>query len=235
MVFFFHMGRSKVVTLCALACIAVIGAGCVRRPGQPFFSSATPTWAIPPSPAESDAPAPSNPKEELKMALDAFKALTSFRATVSLPTKDGVLTGSLDFQKPDRFHATIKTGNVEPIEIIIVKDSLYLRNKEISWIDFSKKSGSKDVSNSLKAALSGDSSLDKLVLGDAAEIKKTMDEDAQCVQYSTTLKTEKGEQIPVDVCVANGLPKRVTMTTAQGAFIVDYHDYNAIFLIERPL
>lgn len=221
----------------SLVLVAVTGAGCLgssqTRPPLRTAAQQQPYVPVPPPP-DPEQTTPPSPRDELRAILQAFRDLKSFRSKITIPSKQGDITGTLDFQKPDRLHAILQAGTGDPTEIIVVDTSLYMRNAKVSWVNFSKSATAKKLGESIRSTMSGDSSLDKLAITDAAEITKTQDADNGCDLYSSTLQNASGKDIPVTVCAVNGLPKILTMDSSDGQIRLEYYDYNAVFLIERP-
>lgn len=220
----------------ALAVIAMTGAGCWNpSPARPPLQKVAQQPYIPvPPPPDPERTEPPTPREELGAILQAFRDLKSFRSKITIPSKQGDITGTLDFQKPDRLHAILQAGTGDPTEIIVVDTSLYMRNAKVSWVNFSKSATAKKLGESIRSAMSGDSSLDKLAITASSTITKSTDADNGCDLYASTLQAADGKEIPVSVCAVNGLPKYLTMDSDTGQMRLEYYDYNAVFLIERP-
>lgn len=226
-----HLSRSGIVFIIIPL---LFGAGCrsaampaAQTPAAP--SSNTPY--IPPS----EPPKILDPRTELRNAIVAFTQVKSFRTKVRVSSSQGEMKAVLEFNKPNRFRGTVELGKSETAEIIVVDTSLYMRVNQQQWLNLSKTSSAKTIGDTLKNALNGDSNLEAIGLDESTPVTKAFNAERGCDMYETSVKSLDGKTNPVHVCVRDGLPKYLDLTTPQGPVYLEYYDYNALFLIEKPL
>jgi hypothetical protein len=212
----------------ALACV---GAGCAKSPSGSAQKPSTNSSSSNPSAQNT----PRDPRAELRAAMSRFKATKSFRTKVSIQTSQGEMDATLEFAKPNRFRGTIQPSGGNTTEIIVVDNSLYMRVNGQKWINLSSTPSAKTIGETLRNALQGDASLDTLGVDTTANIQVSRDNARECDDYKTTVKAPDGSLVDVDLCLSNGLPRFLDMTPKQGPIHLEYYDYNAVFLIEKPL
>ncbi len=220
----------------ALLVLAFTGAGCLKQKAptpptpQPTAPSTPPVVTF-----ETTETGDAAINAELDFILKNFRTVKSFRMKLTSEAPQGELKSTLEFLRPDRFRGTMQLASQPSMDIVVVEDSLYLRPQNGAWVDLSGTSSAKSVGTALRNALSGDASLDKIGVDPSSIVKKTRDDGRQCDLFKATVKTPDGKPAALEICAANGLPHYVTITSAQGPLTFEYYDYNALFLIERPI
>lgn len=223
--------------LCLLIAVALVGAGCAKRPASQApaepQSASTPTSTAFPTfrPTEKAL----TPKQELAQALTRFTGLKSFRARVRMTSSQGEITGTLEFARPNRFRGSLKAGEAAANDIIVVERDLYMRLPPLPWLKLSDTEGGKKMADRMQSTMNGELSIDKLVVDENLVVEKSRDDTRGCDQYATMMKDAQRTDIPVTICIVDGLPKYADIKAKQGDAHVEYYDYNAMFLIERPM
>lgn len=215
----------------ALSCA---GFGCSKPP------VAAPTQA-PQSTSQAPVPFPTfvpeekalTTKEELSQILKNYNATKSFRASIHTKTPDGEYVGAMEFAKPDRFHALIRTGPKNDTELIIVGNNLYMKEQDKAWKDLSSSRGSRTLGEAMRSALT-ENTLDQLVLSDAVTVEKSDDSVRSCALYTTQITNQSGTR-QIQICAAEGLPKFLEVTLKDGSNTIEYFDFNEVFSIYKPL
>lgn len=228
--------RYPLLPLILFSFIAVFGAGCVKKAETPKQPPTAPKSENPSVVVFQRTEQP-NPtiNAELERVLKNFRAAKSFRLKFARQTDKGSLTANLDFQKPKRFRGTIRIQNLPATELILVDQALYLRPGGASWVNLTGTEAARTLSESLNTVLSGEKSLDAVLVEPTAYVRKDRDPDRACDRYKTTSRGADGSVAALDICAKNGLPSYVQITTDNGPFLLEYYDYNALFLIEKPL
>jgi hypothetical protein len=122
------------------------------------------------------------------------------------------------------------------MDIVIAGANAYIRENGTAWKDISDLAEGKRLSDLLHAFTSGRTSLDNYGVGKDDQVTKARDQDRDCDRYDATLKGRDGKPNELEVCVADGLVRFVTIETKDnGPVIFEYYDHDVLFLIERPI
>lgn len=125
-------------------------------------------------------------------------------------------------------------GDVQT-EIVVIDTNVYMKTNGTKWMDLSGSDMGKPVSDTLKNAMGGDNSLDKLIVDPNTVVKKEQDTARNCMQYSAVVTSPKGSPASLNICAVDNLPKYVDVTTDTGKITFEYYDFNSLFLIEKPM
>lgn len=228
------MRRHQAFFAAAVIGMVFLGAGC-------FGKGQTPVAAQPgtrPGSATSTAKAvekPKDPKVELTEILSAFQDAKSYRTKFRLPTKDGIVKGTLDHVKPDRFQGTTQLNNSEVSQLVIVGTSLYMKFANQPWVDMSDTKGGKQITDNMKNAAQGNTAFSQEHVEKLQVLSRYNDELGGCILYTARASDAKPDSPPIKICAKGGYPKYFELETEMGVYHVDFYDFNAVFLIERPM
>lgn len=215
--------------------LLIIGAGCRRAPQSVPTPSSTGESVQTSETMTKPAPTEAERRAELRQAIDAFKKVKSFRADVTVAPAQGKVTALLEYTKPNRFRGSIQIEKAGEAEMIAVSDALYMRVNGGAWANLSKTPSAKVIGETLRNALNGDSNLENVAVDESLPISVRPDAIRGCDVYATQVRTSDNALNDVQVCVADGLPRYLDLQTAQGPIALRYFDYNALFLIEKPI
>lgn len=220
------------IVLAALG-LALVGAGCFGRgqeaaPAQPV--------ANPPAVTAAKKPEkPKDPKAELMAILASFHESKSYRAKFRLPTKDGIVKGTLDHQKPDRFQGTTQLNNSDISQLVIVGTSLYMKIADSPWTDLSDTKAGRQITANMKNAAQGNTAFSQEHVEKLEVLERYNDELNGCILFVARSSEAKPEAPPIKICAIGGFPKYFELETDMGIYHVDFYDFNSVFLIERPM
>jgi hypothetical protein len=215
----------------ALGVAVLFGAGCFGKADQTAPPQAKPAPKAGAKPAE---PA-KDPQTELQEVLGAFHASKSYRTKFRLPTKDGVVRGTLDHVKPSRYQGTTQLGDSDVSEVVIVDDSLYMKIGQYPWADMSDTAAAQSIVSNIKQAAEGEAAF-KLQNEAKLQVKQRYnDELNSCVLFIASSSDSDPKAPPIKICVKGGMPKYLEMDTDLGIYHVDFYDFNSVFIIERPM
>ncbi len=225
--------------LCGAVLVSVVlgGAGCRK----PSISSAT---LAPQEGVDAFIPPPVNETEEqaarreLREILSRFRDAKTFRAAFTLETKDGPVTGRIDVMKPDRFHGVVtapKDGKTDTSEVIGVSRSFYIKLGPDVWTYVKNEKQAALLTKAFRSAADGNTAELSSVIPDTAKVERSTNPTLSCRVYTTTITDAAGATSKLSVCASNGLPKRIEVFPQEGSVTIDYTDFNAMFVIERPL
>lgn len=227
------MNYNFIALFLGLSATVLVGFGCSKKQKtstEAAAASAPRAW-LPPPPA----PETENEKNlrELRQAIEAFGSVKSFRAKLTLTNSNGTTNGSIEIQKPNRFHGIISADGVKETEVIGVEKSLYVKADENTWIPIKSPEFSKIVTNAFQSSVSGNTSLDGTLFTDGTSVTKNSVSGGSCDEYVTSVERD-GLATELIICVSNGLPQFIEAKNDLGSFRTEYTDYDALFTIERP-
>lgn len=174
-------------------------------------------------------------RQTLDEAIKNFRAAKSFRASISQPTAQGALTGEIEYVKPLRLHAMLTEADNQISELIIIGGTVYVRTGKNTW-EMSNDAFAKSFGQTFfTSMLVSDNTLASFGIEDNASITVKADNSKHCKNYSTQYK-EEDKSYSIQFCV-NDQKQIVSMVTENkdGSMTTNYKDYNALFLIERPM
>lgn len=214
--------------------LALFGLGCRKTASVATnVDDTNPAVFLPPSPPEETED--QRNLRELREAIEQFQNAKTFRAKLSVSSKDGMTNGQIDIMKPDRFHGTMRTPKEsQTSEVIGVGDTLYARLPDGSWRSVSTPSVAKALNEAFRSAVASDSSVIRNALPDGTAVTKRPDAGKGCDHYRAGLNQPDGGAVNLDMCVSKGFPKFMDLQSPQGSVSVEYFDYNKLFVIERP-
>lgn len=232
------MDKIRIAVLAAvLVALAALGVGCLKGRKmaslKPFDVPVTVKSDKPGEPPRE--PTQDELHEEVRAALRNFRETKSFRANISIKTAEGQVKSNINVAKPNRLQGTIETARDAKFGLIIVDHDVFLKFNDSNWAKLANKSDNKMLVETFQSSLSGGSSLDVLGIDDKTPIKKFRRASQNCDLFKTSLKKEDGKLQEVDLCVQNGYPKILETKTDDGPLSIEYYDYNAVFLIEKPM
>jgi hypothetical protein len=229
------------------ASLSVFGAGCFKS------STPVPITQKTPAPATQKTTKPAQPSSnppvisfgtdnvanttinnELTQILKNFAETKSFRTSFSIPSSQGTVSTTMDFIRPNRFRGTMNIGSMNA-EIVVVDQNVYMRTTASKWSDLSGSDMAKPVTDTLKNAMGGNNSLDKMIVDPNTVVKKEQDTSRNCTQYTAVVRSAQGAPSTLNICAVDQLPKYVDITSDSGKVSFLYYDYNALFMIERPM
>ncbi|MDQ7814797.1 MAG: hypothetical protein RDU25_03275 [Patescibacteria group bacterium] len=228
--------RKSVFTLLIVS-IAFFGAGCLK-------SKDTQQSVVPQSngvvqtetPAKTPEPIKaSDPKAELIRAFEKFKNAKSYKAKYTMPTSQGMLSGTLAYSMPDRFKGTMELSPDAKTDVVLVQNSLYMRANDGAWVDISDSETAKKTIETMQLAVKGDQGLNSAG-SDAWNVdSKTEDAKRGCWEYQVRIEGGENPDRNMSVCVKDGFPKFLRLESPRGEMNIEYLEYNTIFIIERPI
>lgn len=225
--------------------ISLFGAGCgkpvQKTPAAPVKAPVqapkptTPSQNPPVIAFGSDQSANIAINNELTAILKAFRNAKAFRTKFYVPSSNGTITTDLDYVRPNRFHSIMRLSGKPNTEVIVVDDSVYMRAEGGAWFDLTGTDTAKSIGGSLRSSMNGDASLDKIGVDPGTVVTKTEDTARSCTKFTSLVRSQSGSPASLEICAVNGLPKYVDITTDTGTISFEYYDFDALFLIERPM
>ncbi len=227
------MNYNFVALIIGLSATMLVGLGCSKKQTDQKVSDQqqSPQAWLPPSPAPENEDAKN--LRELREAVGAFGSVKSFRSKLTVTNANGTTNGSIEIQKPDRFHGTISAEGGKEMEVIGVEKSLYVKIDEKTWIPIQSPEFSKTVTGAFQSSVSGNTALTGNLFPDGTVVTKKPGGGGTCDEYSTSIEQD-GAKTDLIICVSKGLPQYIEATSAIGSIRTEYTDYDQVFTIERP-
>ncbi len=227
------MNYNHTAFIIGLSAMVLMGFGCSKKQTNATPSPDAPVnnAYLPPVPTPETDEAKN--LRELREAIEAFGSVKSFRAKLSVTNANGTTNGSIEIQKPNRFHGTITAEGAKETEVVGVERSLYIKADEKTWIPVKSPEFSKTVTDAFQSSVSGNTALSGNLFPEGTVVSKNPGVAGACDEYVTKIEQD-GTSTELTVCVSKGLPQYIEATSPVGSFRTDYTDYNEVFTIERP-
>mgnify|MGYP006355861423 CR=1 FL=1 len=238
--------RSGLV-LCLLV-LAACGVGCKKPASRPnatqslFETKQLSAFATP-------NPEPETPKyvrkekndrgtpaevTEMRQALRNLDQVSSFRATMLIPSSDGTATGELEYVQKQGIHGTLSINGQFISELYKLNGSIYFRHGTSSWENVSDDANSRVIVDGFEQAVrfSNDPSAS---IRDIARITKTEMDPRGCKAYTFWQYTLSGEEETYRFCLQNGYPVGITKLTSSGNVEIYYRDIDKPISLKTPV
>lgn len=173
-------------------------------------------------------------RKALELAVKNFRASKTFRASISQPTAEGIVTGEVKYVKPLRLHAVLTPPDKKILEMIIIGGTVYVRTGAETW-EMTNNAFAKTYGQAFfSSMLASDDTLASFGVADDAAISVKTDNIKKCKLYQMQYKQED-KDLSIQFCV-NNVSQIISMITEtkDGTVTANYKDFNAMFLIERP-
>ena len=174
-------------------------------------------------------------KALLNEAIKRFRNAKTFRANIIQTQGKTKQTGTLEYVKPLRLHVTMEAQDKSKLESIIVGETAYVFDKDNKW-KMTNDKNIKDFGHKLlEAYLTKDETLASFGVDTDAQIDIQDNKSKECTEFRAPYKTDQGT-FELVICVnENKDISFINMQTQDGALLIEYKDYNALFNIERPM
>ncbi|MDD2785685.1 MAG: hypothetical protein PHS79_02200 [Patescibacteria group bacterium] len=174
-------------------------------------------------------------RQVLANAIKKFRAAKSFRTSITQTSANGTITGVIEYIKPLRLHAVLKTDDKKTLELIIVGETVYVRTSTNSW-EMSNDAFAKDFGRSFFASmLITDDSISSFGIADDAPITLQANTQKRCTAFKTQYKQDD-KMLDMSFCIdSTGSIAGMTTKVKDGEIDSSYTDYNDLFSIERPM
>ncbi len=171
----------------------------------------------------------------LKDAVEKFRNVKTFRATMTEDMAEGKMQSELSYMAPLRLQAVVSVGKQVAFEMIIVGETAYAKMPDDDWKMTNDEVIKKFGRNFFETILNKDETLASFGIENesAIEIKENIKED--CVEYRAQYTVEE-EVFDITLCVdKSGVIKFIKKQHPEGESLTYYRDYNVLFTIERPM
>ncbi len=167
----------------------------------------------------------------LQKVMENFDAANSFRATLSIPIKDGTATGSVELSRATGLHGKLAMPTNITTEIYLVGSDIFFRANTSTWENLTNTEEGKQLAELFRIAFSVDGS-GSTAIPDTAQIMGTGRDPSGCKLYVYTEPDRNGSN---QICVKDDLPVRVVSQMDYGNVEVYYRDFNQPITITAPV
>ncbi|MSR85068.1 hypothetical protein EXS71_01335 [Candidatus Uhrbacteria bacterium] len=196
---------------------------------QPIKKPTTPTQ---PTPA---APAPSSDILYLKQVMKNLLQVRSFRASMSVPSTDGTLTGEIEFVRQGGLHGTLNLPGQITSEVYLLGQDIFFRTGTSTWINLSAKPEGKKAAELFQSAFSLNADETSIPISNSARVLGISDDPQGCKLYTITQSKSDGSgPQQSQICVKNDLPVYLKAPGDQGIVQVSYRDFNTDIKLNPP-
>lgn len=217
--------------------LALLGFGCRRPEPTPVPPLPLARDSQPSMTNEADIQEPRTPDTErptphevklMREALANLTKLTSFRATVAIPTgEQKVIRGDLEVNREGGWHGTLTVPGTPVSELYVFGSDVYVKNGTSSWTNVGLTGESARLATFFSSALAGDTEQGPAItILDSAKILSTTDDPSGCLLYAFSQGAADGSTITARICVADKLPTLIAVDTPTGPIEIRYRDFN---------
>ncbi len=235
-----------------LLLLPLLGFGC-RKPLAPpslaWRNSSSSSSSLPPSASLPSLPAlrphlgrtPHPDKRPvapeilyLRQAWHNLLGLKSFRAHLTLPGEQGLITGTIDYVRDHGLHGTLQINDHLTTEIFLRGDQVYFRSNTSSWENMSYTPEGDRLAVFFQIAFPSRSDPHQPLISDSARILETKDDPSGCKRYTFSEYGLGDKKDFTSMCIQNNLPLRVTSYYSDGTTDVQYQDFDAPITLPSP-
>jgi len=236
------MNRSRLLIALLLgSSLILFGFGC-KKPAAPkmytdFEAMMPKTPAlVQKTTAPAAAPTPTKTADPnayyLREVMKNFDRVKSYKAVVTIPTPDGPVTGNIEFVRTTGLHGLLLFSQNRKTEIYLLGEDIYFRVNTSSWENLSATPEGKQVSVLFQSAFSLGDNGSAAILPESARVVGTANDPSGCRLF---LVASDSPQVPLQICVKNDLPVRVTSPASAGPVEVRYSDYDKPITLVAPI
>lgn len=218
-----------------MACLALLGLGCSKKE-QPK-NQAVQAQEQPYLPKEQAVDKNSDlyKRSQLDLAIKNFRSSKSFKAKITREDSKGTTTGDLEYLKPLRLRASLKTSDNQELGMVAIGSTVYIQADKTKWViqnDETAKSFAEEFFTSMVA--SGDS-LSSFGVPEGTPVQISYEDIARCNLFKTKYKLDDA-LYDISFCV-NDQPQiqYIQMQTNDGRLKTEYSNFNDLMIIERPV
>ncbi|MFA6446854.1 MAG: hypothetical protein WCW31_01190 [Patescibacteria group bacterium] len=218
-----------------LSALVLFGLGCAKKELPKDQTAQGQEQPYLPKDLSDDKNSDAFKRSQLDLAVKNFHAAKSFKAKITKEDSKGTTTGNLEYIKPLRLRATLKTSDNQELGMVAIGSTVYIQADKTKWViqnDLTAKSFAEEFFASM---VSNDDSLLSFGVPADAPMRISYEEIAQCNLFKTKYKLSDA-LYDIGFCV-NSKPEiqYVQMQTNDGQLKTEYSNYNDLLIIERPV
>jgi len=228
--------------LVSLLALAVFGFGCKpAQPQTPPVPNATAPVTQPASvPVTNDAPAGvSRDVLYARQVLRNLSQASTFRASMNVPTANGLVATNLDYNRDTGLYGTIQipgtSGGSQTANLFANDKEIWFRQGTSTWQDLSNTQDGKNFQAVFQNAFNYQDRYQSTVSDTATLTSKTDDPAAGCQRYAFSQPTDNGGTQTFTLCVNADLPVYLTIDGPFGQIEVHYRDVNGKVEVHKPV
>ncbi len=229
------MHPQKLSLLIVLSVLVMFGLGCTKKESPKDQNAQAQEQPYLPKDLSDDKNSDAFKRNQLDLAVKNFHSSKSFKAKITKEDSKGTTTGDLEYIKPLRLRASLKTSDNQELGMVAIGSTVYIQADKTKWViqnDLTAKSFAEEFFASM---VSNDDSLSSFGVPADATIQISYEEVAKCNLFRTKYKFKDALQ-DLSFCV-NDKPEiqYIQMQTDDGQVKTEYSNFNDLLIIERPV
>jgi len=163
----------------------------------------------------------------------------TFRAVMNVPTANGQVATSLDYNRDSGLYGTIQIpsagGAAQSANLYASDKEIWFRQGTSTWQNLTNTQDGKNFQAVFQNAFNYQDRYQSTVADTATLTSKTDDPSAGCSRYAFTQPTGNGGTQTFTLCVSKDLPVYLTIDGPFGQIEVHYKDVNGNVEVKRPV
>ncbi|MDO8584483.1 MAG: hypothetical protein Q7R83_04885 [bacterium] len=168
--------------------------------------------------------------EDIRLAINKLSKVNTFRATLSVPSPEGIVTGNVEFVRGVGLHGLLfMPGNIQS-EVYLTDSQVFFRqDSKSAWSNLSGTPDGNEVAALFKTSFSLDN--EKITIPEGAHIVGVGNDPSGCRLYIYTQPERTGR---TQICIRDGLPTKLISQTELGNIELQYTDFNKTIPLSPP-
>ncbi len=218
-----------------MSCLVVLGLGCAKKEVPKNQTAQGQEQPYLPKDLSDDKNSDAFKRSQLDLAVKKFHLAKSFKAKITKEDAKGTTTGDLEYIKPLRLRASLKTSDNQELGMVAIGSTVYIQADKTKWVIQNDETAKSFAEDFFASMVSSDDSLASFGVPTDAPIQISYEEISQCDLFKTKYKLNDA-LYDISFCV-NSKPEiqYVQMQTNDGQLKTVYSNYNDLLVIERPV
>jgi hypothetical protein len=174
-----------------------------------------------------------------RQVLRNLSEANAFRASMVVPTANGIVTTNLDYNRMSGILGTIQIptadGGKQTADLFASDSEIWFRQGTSTWQNLTNTPDGKNFQTVFQNAFNYQDRYQSTVADTATLTSKTDDASEGCSRYAFTQPTENGGTQTFTLCVTADLPVYLTIDGPFGQIEVHYKDVNGAVDVKKPV
>lgn len=171
---------------------------------------------------------------EMRQTLRNLGKANQYRASMRIPTPQGIAKGELEFVRGQGFRGMLSINDQFISELYKIKGQIYFRHGTSTWANMTQDDEAKTAASGFEQALAFSTEATSS-LRDSARITKTEQDTAlSCKAYEFWQINTNSEKDSFRFCLQNGYPISIKKMTSDGDIEIAYRDFDKPIILTVP-
>lgn len=172
----------------------------------------------------------------LQQVMRNFSLAESFRARLSIPMEDRLVTGEVEYKKDRGMHGTLYSQGTPSLETFVIRDKVFAKSGATStWLNLSHTDEGREAAALLKNAFRFSPAEEKEnAISEHAKVLQVSEDPNGCTNYQVTQYGMASEGKSLFICVKNDLPVLITLIAPEGKTEIAYRDFGQDIPLNPP-